>query len=50
MVIGKTVEYSVNNEKMCAEAVGIDCDGGLLVKGQDGRITALTSGSIIVKN
>ena len=49
-VIGKTVEYTINNEKSEALAIGIDGDGALIIKDRSGRIATLTSGSVTVKN
>lgn len=48
-VIGKNIEYTENNNKYCAEAIGIDNSGCLVVKDSHGNKKILNSGEISIR-
>lgn len=49
MIIGKNINFFINNEKQSALAIDIDDDGGLVVKMQSGEIKTLHSGEVTVR-
>jgi len=49
LVIGKTVDYFINGEKKTATAVGIDVQGGLIIRKSDSTEDILRSGEISLR-
>ena len=49
MLIGREIDYYVNNEKHSGKAVGIDDSGALVVEGSDGSREVLSSGEVTVR-
>lgn len=49
LIIGKEIDFYINNEKQTASAVDIDDDGGLVVRLQSGEIKTLHSGEVTVR-
>ncbi len=49
MIIGKSIDFYINNVKHTATAEDIDNNGGLIVRLADGTIRTLSSGEVTVR-
>lgn len=49
VVLGKEIYYNEGNEQVCAKALDIDSEGGLMVELNDGSVRVLKTGEITVR-
>ena len=49
ILIGKEINYFVDDTKKTAVAIDIDRNGGLIVRGENGTVLTLSSGEVTVR-